>query len=172
VSTSTGTVKNYQVGRDAFGNSDDAKSTTTSAVGRAANHLVDFVLGRVNCARESIAAFAVTLDLYAPIWHLISEWCCGFQVYRVPTKLEERLTIFIDVGPCYVRSPIANRAILHTPDAGFFTSSSRWVDVVAGEPLESVMQGVFKAELTELPCHTNSLFPEQLILPSPPHVWG
>lgn len=134
MSTSTGLIKDNEVGIDTFGDSDDAESTTTRSVGRATDHLVDFVLGRINCTRETVASVTVTLDSYAPIWHFIFERGCFFQINGVPAELDEGLAIVIDVGSCHVRRPIAYGAVFGAPYAGFSTSSPRRIDIVANQP--------------------------------------
>lgn len=129
-STSSRLIEDNKIGTDTFGNSDNAESTTTSAIRRAADHLIDFVLGRIDSAGETIAAFAITLDLHAPFWHLILERCCIFQVDWIPAELDKGLAILVDVGSCHVGRPIANGAVFSAPNTSLLASSTRRVDVV------------------------------------------
>jgi len=134
VSTPAGPVKDNEVGIDTFGDSDDAESTTTSAVGRATDHLIHFVVGRIDCTRETVAAFTITFDLHTPLWHFVFERCCSLQIDRVPTKLDEGLATVINIGACHIGRPIPNRAVFAAPDTSFLASGSGWIDIVATQP--------------------------------------
>jgi hypothetical protein len=116
---------------DTFGHGDDAKSTTTSPVGRAADHFIHFVLRRIDCTRKTVAAGSITLDFHTPLRHLVSEWRRIFEIDWVPAKLDESLSAFVDIGAGNIGRPIADRTVFGAPNTRLFASISRWIDVVA-----------------------------------------
>ena len=134
-------VEDNKGSSDTFGYGDDAKSTTTSPVGRAADHFIHFVLGRIDCTRETVATGSITLDFHTPLGHFVSERRRIFEIYRVPAKLDESLSAFVGVGSCNVRRPIANRTVFAAPNTGLFASISRWIDVVTTRSLVCPNEG-------------------------------
>ena len=128
---SSGALEDLKVRRRPFGNGDDTEGPAASTVRAAAHHLVDPVLAWINRTWQTVTVTTAASDLDAPGRHRVAEWCCSFEVDRVPPKLHKGIARRVRIGACHVRSPVAYRVGVGSPDACFVSGDSWRVDVEA-----------------------------------------
>ena len=119
----------HDIGGAALGNRHDAKVGSSGAIVLPASNLVHTVLRRIDLAREPIAV-AIAFNLYTERRDLVAERSGRLKVNRVPTKLDEGVSIVVRVGTCDIRGPIAPSIIFGAPNARFINVDTGRVDVV------------------------------------------
>ena len=82
-------LKDLKIRCGSLGNSDDAESSATSAIGAAAHHLVHAVLTGIDRTGKTVAITPAACELDTPRGHRVAERCCSFKIYRVPPKLDK-----------------------------------------------------------------------------------
>lgn len=112
-------------------NRNHTERPSTCAVRALANHLIHAVLLGIDLARETVAPVAFTRYFHAPGGHVVAEGGCGFQIDRVPGKLDEGIPVGVSIGARNERGTVSDRLVFRTPDAGLVGADARWVDVVA-----------------------------------------
>lgn len=133
------TLKDDKVRVDPLRYSDHAEVCAASTVSVATCHLIDGVGRRIDGTREAIATRAITNDLDTPGGHLVPEWCSGFQVDWIPRQFDVCVSVFVCVGACNIRTPIAIRIRTRTPDASLLSTYTRGVDVEAGFRISTLL---------------------------------
>ena len=127
--------KHDKVCGDAAWDSDHAEVRSTSTIGITSDHLVDLVLGWVDCTWKSIAARTIADNLDTPGRHNISKWSARLKVYWVPRKFNERVTVLISVSTSNVRTPIAIIILICAPNARCVCIYSWWIYIEASKLL-------------------------------------
>ena len=138
-------IEDDKVRRCSLVYSDHAECATTGAVAGTANHLVDTILARVDRAGKAVAAAIGTVDLDAPVLHVVAKRRGRLQVNRVPSQLDECVSRFVDIGTGYVRGPVAKGVGVSSPYTGRVGANSRRVDVVVCSSPTPVV-GVWNSE--------------------------
>jgi hypothetical protein len=130
LTTAAFSLENNNMRLLSLGDRHHAESSPSSAVGVAADHLIDAVDSRVDLARHTIAAVALALDLDAIVRHHITERRRRLQVNRVPANLEIGVAVVDSVGARDIGRPVAVRVGRGAPNTANLRADAGRVNVI------------------------------------------